>query len=249
MVGGINFYQRKEIKDILSYLKTIENGRDDLAVQRILNVPKRGIGATTVGRVIQFAQEQNLSFFEALQEAAEIPSIGKAAGKIEKFVAQIQTMRSKLEYFSVQELIEDILDSTGYQKEIEDGDDPVEIESRLENIKELVSKAVSYEMTEDEPTLSGFLEQVALVADVDNVDESENKVILMTLHSAKGLEFPRVYLCGMEDGLFPSYMSIMASNEEGKNEELEEERRLCYVGITRAKNILTLTAARQRIQK
>ena len=247
LVGGINFYQRKEIKDILSYLKTIENGRDDLAVQRILNVPKRGIGATTVGRVIQFAQEQNLSFFEALQEAAEIPSIGKAAGKIEKFVAQIQTMRSKLEYFSVQELIEDILDSTGYQKEIEDGDDPVEIESRLENIKELVSKAVSYEMTEDEPTLSGFLEQVALVADVDNVDESENKVILMTLHSAKGLEFPRVYLCGMEDGLFPSYMSIMASNEEGKNEELEEERRLCYVGITRAKNILTLTAARQRM--
>lgn len=247
LVGGINFYQRKEIKDILSYLKTIANGQDDLAVQRILNVPKRGIGATSVGRVIRYADEQGISFYEALQEAAEIPSIGKAAAKIETFVGQIQAMKSKLEYFSVKELIEDVLTSTGYRKEIEDGEDEVETESRLENIKELVNKAISYEMTEDEPTLDGFLEQVALVAEVDNVDESENKVVLMTLHSAKGLEFPRVYLCGMEDGLFPSYMSIMASDGEGNNEELEEERRLCYVGITRAKKVLTLCAAKQRM--
>lgn len=247
LVGGVNFYQRKEIKDILSYLKTIANGQDNLAVQRILNVPKRGIGAASIAKISQYAESQDISFYDALLEVREIPSIGRAADKIEQFVHQIQTMKSKLEYFSVQEVVEDILTSTGYKKEIEDGDDPVEIESRLENIKEFVSKAAAYDMTEDEPTLDGFLEQVALVADVDSVDDSENKVILMTLHSAKGLEFPRVYLCGMEDGLFPSYMSITASDEEGKNEELEEERRLCYVGITRAKKVLTLCAAKQRM--
>ncbi|MDO4296513.1 MAG: DNA helicase PcrA [bacterium] len=247
LVGGINFYQRKEIKDILCYLKTIANGKDGVAVQRILNVPKRGIGAASITKVMNYAEEQGISFYEALQEADEIAGLGKTAAKIAAFVHQITVFRSKLEYLSMQELIEDVLESTGYRKEIKDGDDPVESESRLENIEELISKAASYDMSEDEPTLDGFLEQVALVADIDNMDDTENRVVLMTLHSAKGLEFPRVYLCGMEEGLFPSYMSIMALNSEGKNEEIEEERRLCYVGITRAKRVLTLTSAKQRM--
>ena len=248
LVGGVNFYQRKEIKDILSYLKTVSNGKDDLAVQRIINVPKRGIGATSVGKVMNYAEAAGLSFFEACQLAERVPGLGRAAGKIQGFVNEILVFRSKLSYYSISDLIEDILNDTGYRTELE-GDDPVEAESRLENIEELKSKAVSYEEKledgEEEATLSGFLEEVALVADVDNMDDSENRVVLMTLHSAKGLEFPNVYLAGMEDGLFPGMMSIMGDDPE----ELEEERRLCYVGITRAEKELILTCARQRTVK
>ncbi|MBE5971087.1 MAG: DNA helicase PcrA [Lachnoclostridium sp.] len=244
LVGGVNFYQRKEIKDILAYLKTIANGRDDLAVQRIINVPKRGIGATTVGKINLFAMEHEMNFYDALLRVAAVPGVGKAAAKIDKFTDEIGRFRRMLrEGEAIQDVIEEIVNSTGYREELlEEGE--VEAETRLQNIDELVSKAVSYWEDAEEPTLDGFLEEVALVADIDSVDESEDRVILMTLHAAKGLEFPKVYLTGMEEGLFPSMMAMQENPEA-----LEEERRLCYVGITRAEQELMLTAARQRMIK
>lgn len=244
MVGGVNFYQRKEIKDILAYLKTIDNGRDDLSVLRIINVPKRGIGATSVGKVQAFASEHDFSVYDAFCRAQAVPGLNKAADKILKFTALIEDFRERIRYedYSIRELIEDILDESGYQKELE-AEGEIEYQTRLENIEELINKAVSFERDHDEGTLSEFLEEVALVADVDRMDDSENRVTLMTLHSAKGLEFPRVYLSGMEDGLFPSMMSISSDDKD----EIEEERRLCYVGITRAQEFLMLTGARQRM--
>ena len=244
LVGGVNFYQRKEIKDILAYLKTIANGVDDLSVLRIINVPKRGIGATTMGKVTIFASEHGMSLYDALREARQIPGFGKAAEKIGAFIGQMESFRARAQSddYTIQDLIEGIMDETGYQQELE-AEGEVESQTRLENIEELVNKAVSYEEDSEHPSLDEFLEQVALVADIDNMDESENRVTLMTLHSAKGLEFPKVYLVGLEDGLFPSMMSI---NSDDKT-DMEEERRLCYVGITRAKNELVITSARQRM--
>lgn len=244
LVGGVNFYQRKEIKDILAYLKTISNGVDDLAVLRIINVPKRGIGATTIGRVTAFASEHGLSIYDALEEAGMVPNIGKAAGKIEAFTKQIEELRRLMteEGYTIKELIGAIMEDTGYRKELE-AEGEVESETRLENIEELINKAVSYEKDSENPTLAEFLEEVALVADIDRMDDSEERVTLMTLHSAKGLEFPLVYLAGMEDGLFPGMMSISSDDKS----ELEEERRLCYVGITRAKEELVMTGARMRM--
>lgn len=243
IIGGVNFYARKEIKDLLAYLKTVDNGRDEVAVRRIINVPKRGIGATTLSRVGEFAVANDMGFYEALLNAEEIPGIGRGASKVLPFTALIQTLRAKQEYAKVSELLETILEETGYRRElILEGTD--ESEARLENIDELMSKVKDYDENAENPSLSGFLEEVALVADIDNLEEESNHVVLMTLHSAKGLEFPYVYMVGMEDGLFPSYMSIVADNPQ---EEIEEERRLCYVGITRAKKELTLTAARQRM--
>ena len=244
LVGGVNFYQRKEIKDILAYLKTIANGRDDLAVQRIINVPKRGIGATTVGKINLFAMEHDMNFYDTLLRIAAVPGIGKTAAKIDKFTDEIGRFRRMLrDGESIQDVIEEILSSTGYKEELQE-EGEVEAETRLQNIDELVSKAVSYWEDADEPSLDGFLEEVALVADIDSMDESEDRVILMTLHAAKGLEFPRVYLTGMEEGVFPSMMAMRENPES-----LEEERRLCYVGITRAEQELMLTAARQRMIK
>lgn len=243
IVGGVNFYARKEIKDLLAYLKTIDNARDDLAVRRIINVPKRGIGSTTLNRVSDYADAYEISFYDALRQAADIPSIGKSASKLASFTNFIQVMRSKQPYLGVADLLREIIEETGYVRELEaDGSD--EAKARIENIDELISKAAAYEEGEEEPTLSGFLEEVALVADIDSLEAGSDYVVLMTLHSAKGLEFPKVYLAGMEDGLFPSYMSITADNA---GEELEEERRLAYVGITRAMTELTVTCARQRM--
>ena len=242
LVGGVNFYARKEIKDLLAYLKTVDNARDDLAVRRIINVPKRGIGATTLTRVQDYAVSMGMSFYEALKEANAISTLGRAATKVEPFVTFIQTLRSKAEYLSPSELLKDIIESTGYVKELE-AEGTEEAEARIENIDELITKVVSYEEENEEPTLSGFLEEVALVADIDSVDGDDNQVVLMTLHSAKGLEFPFVYLAGMEDGMFPSYMTITSDDPT----EIEEERRLCYVGITRAMKDLTLTCAQQRM--
>ncbi len=243
IVGGVNFYSRKEVKDLLCYLKTIDNGRDDLAVRRIINVPKRGIGATTLNRVVAFAQDKGMDFYSALCCAQDIPGIGKAESKIRPFVLFIQSMRAKAEVLSVTELLKEIIDVTGYVRELEaEGTD--EAEARIENIDELISKAAAYEESEENPTLNGFLEEVALVADIDSLDSESDYVVLMTLHSAKGLEFPNVYLTGMEDGLFPSYMSI--TSDDSTN-EIEEERRLAYVGMTRAKERLTLTSARMRM--
>lgn len=243
IVGGVNFYARKEIKDLLAYLKTIDNARDDLAVKRIINVPKRGIGATTLGKVSNYALEQDMDFFSALRMAGDIPGVGKAAEKIRPFVLFIQTMRAKLEVEPLSKVVEEIIDVTGYVRELE-AENTEEAQSRIENIDELISKVVAYEESAEEPTLSGFLEEVALIADIDTVDENSDYVVLMTLHSAKGLEFPNVYLAGMEDGLFPSFMSITSDNATA---EIEEERRLAYVGITRAKEYLTITSAKMRM--
>lgn len=243
IVGGVNFYARKEIKDLLAYLKTIDNARDDLAVRRILNVPKRGIGATTVGRVTDYADAYGISFYEALKRAEEIPSMGKASGKVKPFVNFIQMLRSKTELISVSDLLNEVIEETGYVAELE-AEDTDEARARIENIDELISKVAAYEEGEEHPTLSGFLEEVALVADIDSLEEGSDYVVLMTLHSAKGLEFPKVYLAGMEDGLFPSYMSIMSDDPVT---ELEEERRLAYVGITRAMKELSITCARTRM--
>ncbi len=242
VIGATNFYARREIKDILAYLKTIDNGRDDVAVKRIINIPKRGIGATTIVRVQEYADSRNISFYDALREADQIMTIGRSAVKLEPFVTLIQGFRSKTDFYSLSELVKDILDTTGYVKALEESDEE-DAADRIENIDELISKVVDYEQSNDEPTLSGFLEEVALVADIDRVGEDNNRVLLMTLHSAKGLEFSHVYLAGLEDGIFPSYMTIMSDDPL----EIEEERRLAYVGITRAKDDLTLTCARQRM--
>lgn len=242
VVGGVNFYARKEIKDLLCYLKTIDNGRDDLAVRRIINVPRRGIGATTIDRVQEYATEHEMSFYDALRMAEQIPSLGRAASKIVPFVNLIQVLRSKLEFMSLKDFMEEILESVEYAREYEN-EDAEETAARMENIDELISKIADYEEKEEQPTLSGFLEEVALIADIDSLDESSNRVVLMTLHSAKGLEFPKVFLCGMEDGLFPSYMCITSEDPS----DLEEERRLCYVGITRAMDSLTISLAKQRM--
>ena len=246
IVGGINFYSRREIKDILSYLKTIDNGKDDLAVRRIINVPKRGIGLTTINRIQESAAARGIGFYDALSAPDLIPGIGRSASKLDSFAALIEYFKGRSEESGVTDLLTEVIEKTGYTESLE-ADDPEELEARVQNIDELVSKAAVYEEScsdrGERPTLSGFLEEVALVADIDSVAEDRDYVILMTLHSAKGLEFPHVYLAGMEDGLFPSYMSISGDDPE----ELEEERRLCYVGVTRAEEKLTLTCARMRL--
>ena len=246
IVGGINFYARREIKDILAYLKTVDNGQDDLSVRRIINVPKRGIGLTTINRIQESADERGISFYEALLAPEMIPGAGRSASKLDSFAALIEYFKGQAEKESLTDLLNEILDMTGYAQNLE-ADDEIDAESRLQNIEELLNKAAAYEEDcEDrgeKATLSGFLEEVALVADIDSLEEDQDYVVLMTLHSAKGLEFPHVYLAGMEDGLFPSYMTITGDDPE----ELEEERRLCYVGITRAEQQLTLTCARKRM--
>ncbi|MDY5640195.1 MAG: UvrD-helicase domain-containing protein [Lachnospiraceae bacterium] len=263
VVGGINFYSRREIKDILAYLKTIDNGKDDLAVKRIINVPRRGIGATSLNRVQQFAIDNDMSLFDALLDSEYVPGLGAGKKKLDAFTNMIRVFRAKALEMSVDELIHCILDETGYLAELEASDDP-DADDRIENIEELITKAkvfsenyrgenekdsavnadgVGSEVDISKNLLSAFLEEVALVADIDRVDSDGNKVLLMTLHAAKGLEFPRVYMAGMEDGLFPSYMTIVGDDED----ELEEERRLCYVGITRAMDELTLTYAKSRM--
>lgn len=242
LVGGVNFYARKEIKDLLSYLKTVDNAKDDLAVRRIINIPKRGIGDTTLSRVQEYATEQDISFYDALKEAEKIPKLGRAAVKIQPFVTMIQSLRSEQRSFSVSELLDDVIERTGYVQDLI-AEDTDESRARIENIDELITKATTYDKESENPTLGGFLEEVALVADIDTVDPNQDHVLLMTLHSAKGLEFSQVYLAGMEDGIFPSYMTI-GSEDPG---DMEEERRLCYVGITRAMKDLTMTSVQQRM--
>ena len=242
VIGSINFYARKEIKDILAYLKTIDNAVDDLSVKRIINIPKRGIGNTTISKVQAFADANMMSFYDALEIAEHIPSIGKSALKLEPFVTMIRAFRGKKEFYSLEELVKDVLDSTGYIKDLQESGEE-DAEERIENINELISKVVIYEETAEEPTLSGFLEEVALVADIDRMEDNPDRVLLLTLHAAKGLEFDRVYLAGVEDGLFPSYMAITDTDPTA----IEEERRLAYVGITRARKILTISCARARM--
>ncbi len=242
IVGGVNFYSRKEIKDILAYLKAVDNGQDDLAVKRIINVPKRGIGAASIVKISDYAMQKEISFLDACYEAMEIPGLGRAASKVQEFSLEIAKFRRLADAGSLTELFHAVTEDTGYLMALK-AEDSEEAKARIENIDELLNKVSTYELEADDPTLGELLEEIALVAEVDSLDESDNKVVLMTLHSAKGLEFPYVFLAGMEDGIFPSYMTIISEDKD----DMEEERRLCYVGITRAKKKLYLSAAKHRM--
>ncbi len=256
VVGGVNFYQRKEIKDILAYMKVLANEADDVAFERIINVPKRGIGPTSIQKLRNYAALQgNTSLMQAAAHGAEAGIGGKAAKELEKFVHMAEEWKRHLRTaglmaeaaepgmegsFTLRELIEAIRDDTGYGMELR-AEGEVESETRFENIEEIISKAADYQAQAETPKLSEFLEEVSLVADLDRKDDSQDALTLMTLHAAKGLEFPKVYLVGLSEGLFPGFRSI------GEPEELEEERRLCYVGITRAEQELCLSSARSRM--
>ncbi len=252
-VGALSFFQRKEIKDIVAYLKTIDNARDDIAVQRILNVPKRGIGATTVEKLREYAYDGGLTFYEAVESARSVPGAERASAKTESFVALIQGFRYELEKNKVtlKKLIRIIIEETGYEQYLID-DDPEKADDRKENLDALISYASRYEEEADENgDLTGFLEYCGLNSeeaadDGEGEDDGQGFVSLMTLHNAKGLEFPYVFMVGMEEGLFPSYMSISADDPEP---EIEEERRLCYVGITRAMKELWLSSCVQRMMR
>ncbi len=246
IIGAINFYARKEIKDLMCYLKTVNNSADDISVQRIINVPKRGIGATTISRIMTYAAGQEISFYDALTQIDYIPDCARAASKINSFVEMIEHLRGRLrdEYYTLEDLINEIIDRTGYVRLLE-AEDTVEAQSRIENIDSLCSKIIQYEEDcEEAATLDGLLEEIALVADIDTVSDDAEQVLLMTLHSAKGLEFPYVYIAGMEENIFPGAMAVFGDDPT----EIEEERRLCYVGITRAMEKLTLTSANCRMR-
>ncbi|MGN0436937.1 MAG: DNA helicase PcrA [Lachnospiraceae bacterium] len=243
IIGGQNFYGRKEIKDMICYLKVVDNSRDNLAVRRIINVPKRGIGASTVEKIQNYADNYGISLLDAMFEVANIPGLSRGVSKVEGFTNLIYDLRDELNLgMSLGDLYEEILQKTGYLEALI-AENTEESKGRIENLNELKNKIVKYEEETDEATLSGLLEEIALVAEVDSIEQSEEKVLLMTLHSAKGLEFPVVFLGGMEDRLFPSAMSLNSEDPDA----IEEERRLCYVGITRAMKRLYLSAARQRM--
>ncbi|MBQ3664993.1 MAG: DNA helicase PcrA [Lachnospiraceae bacterium] len=244
IIGGQNFYQRKEIKDLIAYLKAVDNGKDDVAVKRIINVPKRGIGAATIDKIDTFAQANNLSFFDTLLNENAMAILGRSASKVQPFVDFIQKLRAQIKYESISDIMEKILNETGYIDELKaEGTD--EAKSRLENIDEFFNKIVDFEVKNEKPTLSDFLDEISLIADIDNLNQDCDYVVLMTIHSAKGLEFPKVFLCGMEEGLFPG-KAVLYSNSD---QELEEERRLCYVAITRAMESITITCAMRRMSK
>lgn len=245
IIGAVNFYARKEIKDILCYLKTINNSADDIAIKRIINIPRRGIGQTTIGRISDYAFSQEMPFYEALRRVDEIPGCNRTSAKIHSFVSLIEHFRMKLrgEMYSLEDMTQELLDVTGYVRELE-AEDTDEANGRIENIESLMNKIVQYEEDNNGGTLNDLLEDIALVADIDTVSDDAEQVLLMTLHSAKGLEFPNVYICGMEETIFPGASAVFG----GDPSELEEERRLCYVGITRAMKKLTLTSANQRMR-
>ena len=245
IIGGQNFYARKEIKDIICYLKVIDNGQDEIAVRRIINVPKRGIGTASVDKVAAYADTYELGIMDALYEVDNIPGISRAADKIAEFTDLIDEFRRMIDDgITLGDLFDEIMEKTGYMDElVAEGTDESEV--RIENLTELKNKIVTYESDSDEPTLSGLLEEIALVAAVDSLSDNDDMVLLMTLHCAKGLEFPYVFLGGMEDRLFPSGMALNSDDPDA----IEEERRLCYVGITRARENLFLSAARQRMMQ
>ena len=245
IVRGISFYDRKEIKDLMSYLKVVDSGMDDLSVKRIINVPKRGIGQTTINRLQEFAILNQMSFLDAVFNADEIPEVARALAKLHKFADMIEEFREYASEHEISELLEHILDVTQYRAELEaEGTD--ESISRLEDIEELFNDIAYYEEEEENPNLRDFLaekDMYTLNAGIDNLEDENNKVLLMTLHNAKGLEFNNVFLGGMEEGVFPGFGAMMSGDES----EIEEERRLCYVGITRAKERLFLSAAKRRM--
>jgi len=244
IVGGVEFYRRKEIKDILAYLRLIVNPEDDEAALRVINYPTRGIGQTSIARMRSFATDEGVSFFEAAINVARAPGMtGAAVRRVEEFVRLIQKYASLRREISAGELVGSLIDELGIVAAFKN-EGTMEARTRIDNVQELLS-AISDFVTDDGlSTLEAFLEQASLVADVDSYDESRNAVTLMTLHAAKGLEFPVVYLPGWEDGLFPSQRSMDESGQKG----LEEERRLCYVGMTRAMQKLYMTHARSRLR-
>ena len=238
IVGGLKFYERKEIKDIIAYLRLIHNTNDNLSLIRIINEPKRGIGKTSIDSVEQIASTNGISMYEVIKKCDQY-GLNRIYPKSRDFINTIEELRQIKDNIKISELIKQILLQTGYSAalELEKTD---EAESRLQNLDEFLTVAIEFEEQSAENSLSDFLEGITLSSDIDEMEDTDESVTLMTLHSAKGLEFPVVFMVGMEDGIFPSYKSI------GDDEELEEERRLCYVGITRAKHLLYLTCARQR---
>ena len=241
LLGGTRFYERKEIKDLISYLKVISNIKDDVAIKRIINVPKRGIGTASVNTITDYALRNGMDFFEAARLSKEMGILGAGPSqKVLSFTHLIEAFQVLTLEGDIQKLLEKIIENTNYMDYIKETEAET-AEDRFKNIEELVSKTAHYMKTAKEPSLGEFLEEVALVADVDNYDEDSNSVVLMTLHSAKGLEFPVVFIPGLEEGLFPSYMSLTEGDDK-----LEEERRLCYVGITRAREKLYMLYAQER---
>lgn len=238
IVGGLKFFERKEIKDIISYLRLIQNQADNLSLTRVINEPKRGIGKTSLDKITDLAIENETSMYEIIKHANEY-GLNRVYLNSRDFINTIEELKAKIDNISITELVKLTLKKTGYMKALED-EKTIEAENRIENLEEFLTVAMEFEKEEAENSLQSFLEGMTLSSDLDNVDEAEESVTLMTLHSAKGLEFPVVFLVGMEEGIFPGYKSI------GEQTELEEERRLCYVGITRAKENLFLTCAKQR---
>lgn len=240
IVGGTRFYDRKEIKDVLAYLKVIVNPQDDISIRRIINVPKRSIGDATVTKVQEFASSFEFDLWDALAEVRSIPTLtSRNVSTIEPFVALMENFMELSETVPVSVLIESILKDTGYLKQLQESNE-IEDKSRIENLKELVSDAADFEKNNEDKSLSAYLERVSLVQDTDKIEEEDDAVVLMTIHSAKGLEFPVVFMVGMENGIFPGNASFE------KESEMEESRRLCYVGITRAKQTLFMTSAEVR---
>ncbi len=239
VLAGLRFYDRKEVKDVLAYLRLVYNPNDNISLIRVVNEPSRKIGTTSIEKIAQAASERGISMFAAMEIAEQIPDLAKISDKLKGFTELIRAIQAQSKDALPSAILENILEASGYRAMLM-LDGSVENQTRLENIGEFISSAFEYEKDTDEPTLAEFLERTSLVSDIDNYDENSDTVVLMTLHSAKGLEFGNVFLCGMEEGLFPSSRSMFSS------EEIEEERRLCYVGITRAKKHLTISYAQRR---
>ena len=238
IVGGLKFYERKEIKDIISYLRLVQNPADNLSLNRVINEPKRGIGKTSLDKIAQISEENNISMYQVIKNA-EIYGLNRVYLNSREFIDCMESIIAKKDELTISELVKKILKDTGYTRALEN-ENTIEAENRIANLEEFLNVAVEFEEESADNGLSDFLEGITLSSDLDNMEEAEESVTLMTLHSAKGLEFPVVFLVGMEEGIFPGYKSI------GEQKELEEERRLCYVGVTRAKENLFLTNSKQR---
>ena len=238
VIGGLKFYERKEIKDIIAYLRLIQNSSDNLSLKRIINEPKRGIAKTSLDKVEQIANSNEISMYEVIKNADQY-GLNRVYLNSREFINVMEELKAKKDELNISELVKLTLKKSGYTKALED-ESTIEAENRIENLNEFLTVTMEFEEQFAENTLSEFLEGITLSSDIDNLEEEEDTVTLMTLHSAKGLEFPVVFLVGMEEGIFPGYKSISEPTE------LEEERRLCYVGITRARQNLFLTCSKQR---